>query len=73
MYFDPVEEILVETHHDDFGRSLYEGLWPEHLEVVCLMIGLEEYGLEVDIAGIGIEIHMRARGALIDVLGHVLK
>lgn len=37
------------------------------------MIGLEEYRLEIDIAGIGMEVHMGFLWCGVDVLSHVFE
>lgn len=44
------------------------GFWLQDGEILRLVIGLEEYRLEVDIAGICIEVDIRFGGASIDML-----
>lgn len=72
-HLDPLEEVFVPAHHDDFCGKGDGRLRFQYGEVTRLMIGLEEYGLEVDVPGIRIEKHAGLLRGRIDMLCHVFE
>lgn len=70
---DILEDRFIEARHDDLGRGADDGFRLENFEVFRLPVGLEEYGLQIDVTGIGIEIYARFSGGFVDMARHAFE